>query len=201
VLAPQAASNVAGDSVWNFGQAKPTHSTYLQASLLALTTFQVENYTGGVIDGLHCEAVSAGRGCLYMTGGIIQGTRGAVGTLWPSGDSGKTGYIKRYSYNTCGLTTPPPYFPTTGRFSADRSFEMDPVGFDEHSWFRIPSLAAQDSLLKIPPKVPPPPATPPTSPPPKPPPAPAPPGPPPVAPPKPPPPPPPPAPPPAPVVT
>jgi hypothetical protein len=181
ILAPQAASNVPGDSVWSMGTAAPSYSTYLQASILALNTFAVENYNAGVIDGLHCETVSAGRGCLYLTGGIIQGTRGAVGTLWPSGDSGETGYIKRYAYNTCGLTDPPPYFPTTGRFSADRSYEMSPVNFDEHAWFVIPSLAAQDSLLQIPvPKPPAPPPTPPSSPPapPKPPPPPAPPGPP-----------------------
>ena len=44
-----------------------------------------------------------------------------------------TGYIERYQYNMCGLTLPPPYFPTTGRFSEDRTFEMDPVNFNEHS--------------------------------------------------------------------
>jgi Tfp pilus assembly protein PilX len=167
ILAPQSPSNAVGDSVWYFGSANPTYSTYLEASILALNTFQVENYTGGVIDGLPCETVSAGRGCLYLMGGVIQGTRGAVGTLWPGGDSGETGYIKRYTYNNCGLTTPPPYFPTTGRFAADRSYEMSPVNFDEHAWFVIPSLAAQDSLLKVPvPKPPAPPPTPPTSPPP-----------------------------------
>ena len=165
--APQAASATPGDSVWQFEIPSPTKSTYLQASILALNKFQVENYTGGVIDGLNCETVPAGRGCLYLTGGIIQGTRGPVGTMWGNGDSGETGYIKRYQFNECGLTLPPPYFPTTGRFSEDRSYEMSPVNFNEHAWFVIPSLAAQDSLLQQPvPPPPPPPVTPPTGPPP-----------------------------------
>ncbi len=150
VLAPQSPSATPGDSVWRFGPAIPTQSTYLQASVMALGSFGAENYGGGVVDGLSCEAVSAGRGCLYLVGGIIQGTRQPVGTLWPSGDSGQTGYIKRYQFNQCGLTLPPPYFPTTGRFSGDRSYEMSPVNFDEHVWYVIPDLAAQDSLLKIP---------------------------------------------------
>jgi hypothetical protein len=169
VLAPQSPSGAVGDSIWHFGSASPTYSTYLQASVLALTSFGAENSTGGVLDGERCEAYSAGRGCLYLTGGIIQGTRAAVGTLWPSGDSGKTGYIKRYAFNTCGLTLPPPYFPTTGRFSSDRSYETNPVNFNEHVWFVIPSAAAQAALLRLPvPKPAPPPPAPPATPPPAP---------------------------------
>ena len=167
VLAPQSPSNVVPDSVLHFGTPSPTDSTYLQASIeMALGSFGAENYAGGVIDGQYCETVSAGRGCLYLTGGIIQGTRQPVGTLWASGDSGETGYIKRYTFNECGLTLPPPYFPTTGRFSGDRSYEMSPVNFSQHPWYVIPSLAAQDSLLKIPvPKPPPAPPAPPATPP------------------------------------
>ena len=52
-----------------------------------------------------CEAKTWGRGCLYITGGIIQNTRGAVGT------SAGTGYVKRYSFDACAATEPPPYLP------------------------------------------------------------------------------------------
>ena len=38
-----------------------------------------------------------------------------------------TGYVKRYSYDRCAVTNPPPYFPTTGRFEDNRYYELDPV--------------------------------------------------------------------------
>jgi hypothetical protein len=84
---------------------------FLHAVVLALNTFTVENHDGGPTNRERCETTNWGRGCLYLTGGIIQRTRGAVGT------SGGTGNLKRYSYNTCAYTDPPPYFPTTGPFS------------------------------------------------------------------------------------
>ena len=62
-----------------------------------------------------------------MTGGIIQSRRGAVGQQsW----IGVTGYLKRYEYDACAATNPPPYFPTTGYFGRGRQYEIDPVGFD-----------------------------------------------------------------------
>jgi hypothetical protein len=45
------------------------------------------------------------------------------------------GYVKRYSYNACAATDPPPYFPTTGRFVRNRIYELDPKGFNVASWF------------------------------------------------------------------
>ena len=50
-----------------------------------------------------CEAKTWGRGYLYITGGIIQNTCGAVGT------GAGTGYVKRYSFDACAATEPPPY--------------------------------------------------------------------------------------------
>ena len=70
-----------------------------------------------------------GRGCLRLSGGLIQRSRGAVGL------ADGTGYMKRYSYNTCGLTDPPPYFPTTGYFSRNRFYEINPIGFDVAAWY------------------------------------------------------------------
>ena len=71
-----------------------------------------------------------GRGCLYVTGGIIQVTRGPVGT-----GSG-TGFSKSYSYDACAASYPPPYFPTTGRFTDNRYYEVNPVGFNVVSLFQ-----------------------------------------------------------------
>ncbi|HET7585143.1 MAG TPA: PilX N-terminal domain-containing pilus assembly protein [Gemmatimonadaceae bacterium] len=98
---------------------------FIHAVIMALnTSFRVENYTGGPSNGAKCGTTTWGRGCLYLTGGLIQEARGPVGLL-----SGQ-GFIKRYSYDRCVLTTPPPYFPTTGRFEDNRYYEIDPVRFD-----------------------------------------------------------------------
>ena len=45
------------------------------------------------------------------------------------GTTAGTGYVKAYSYDQCAFQTPPPYFPTTGRFFRNRYYEIDPVGF------------------------------------------------------------------------
>jgi hypothetical protein len=76
-----------------------------------------------------CQNALFGRGCLFLTGGIIQRTRGAVGT------SGGTGYLKRYTYDACAYTDPPPYFPTTGHFARTRYYEVNPVGFSASAFF------------------------------------------------------------------
>ena len=49
------------------------------------------------------------RGDLTVYGGIVQNTRGAVGTL--SGGVVATGFHKNYSYDSRFVTTPPPYYP------------------------------------------------------------------------------------------
>ena len=46
-----------------------------------------------------------------------------------------SGYIKRYAYDACAFQTPPPYFPTTGRFKRNRYYELDPVGFNITAFF------------------------------------------------------------------
>ena len=107
-----------------------TNYLSLQAVLMALhTSFRVEDYSTGPTSGNNCQGVASGRGCLYLTGGIIQDSRGPVGT------SIGTGYIKRYAYDRCAALRPPPYFPTTGRFNDNRWFAVNPIGFDAHALF------------------------------------------------------------------
>lgn len=108
-----------------------TKDVFLQGVLMALNTaFGVENYASGPTDANDCETINNGRGCLYETGGIIQQNRGAVGL------SNGSGFSKRYSYDRCALYNPPPYFPTTGRYTDNRYYEIDPVGFDVAALYR-----------------------------------------------------------------
>lgn len=101
-----------------------TKDVFLQGVLMALNTaFGVENYDQGPQNANDCEGLNNGRGCLYLTGGIIQQQRGAVGL------SSGEGFTKRYSYDRCALYNPPPYFPTTGRYTDNRYYEIDPNGF------------------------------------------------------------------------
>ncbi|MBI3791296.1 MAG: prepilin-type N-terminal cleavage/methylation domain-containing protein [Gemmatimonadetes bacterium] len=90
-------------------------------------SFKVEGVRGGGMQPTiaTCGGSNSGRGCLNLTGGILMDTRGIVAL------SGITGYVKRYAYDRCAATRPPPYFPTTGRFADNRFYEIDPVKFNQ----------------------------------------------------------------------
>lgn len=119
--APQDPLNVAGA----YRNMDDTKDVFLQGVMMALNTaFGVENYSSGPTNANDCDATNNGRGCLFLTGGIIQKQRGAVGV------SNGAGFAKRYSYDKCALYNPPPYFPTTGRYTDNRYYEIDPSGFD-----------------------------------------------------------------------
>jgi hypothetical protein len=115
----------------NYFTYDDTKDEFVHAVVLALDIFTVENYASGATTAERCETKVWGRGCLYLTGGIIQKTRGAVGTT-----SG-TGYLKRYSYDSCAFSSPPPYFPTTGHFARGRYYEVDPSGFNVANYFDL----------------------------------------------------------------
>lgn len=112
-----------GPQFWkNFDDTK---DVYLHGVMMAInTSFGAENYDQAPSNANGCEGNQSGRGCLYLTGGLIQESRGAVGLT-----SGQ-GYVKRYAYDRCAVSNPPPYFPTTGRFIDNRYYEIDPVRFD-----------------------------------------------------------------------
>lgn len=102
---------------------------FLQGVVLALGVFTVQNFDSPPSDANACGNVDWGRGCLFLSGGVIQETRGAVG------QSNGNGFLKRYSYDVCAAKKPPPYFPTTGRFTRSRYYEIDPVNFSVGSFF------------------------------------------------------------------
>ena len=77
----------------------------IHSSIMALgTSFEVENYSTGSF-----------KGDLNILGGIVQKTRGAVGTF--GGYYGTTGYSKKYEYDDRLLHTIPPSFPRESIFS------------------------------------------------------------------------------------
>ena len=106
----------------------------LHAVVLALESFGAYDYPDGSLDAEPCGTEVTGRGCLNLTGGIIQRKRGAVARDYGSGQH--SGYIKRYGYDTCGKTDPPPYFPTTGHFYRGQYYPVDPAGFDVATFFQ-----------------------------------------------------------------
>jgi hypothetical protein len=108
-----------------------TNGEFIHGIVLALNIFTAENYNAGSSSAQPCEGTPAGRGCIYLTGGIIQRQRGAVGLT-----SGR-GYVKRYSYDQCAANDPPPYFPTTGHFIRGRIFEVDPTGFNVANYYSL----------------------------------------------------------------
>ena len=113
----------------NYYSFDDTSDEFVHGFVLTLNEFRAEEHDEGHTTKERCEGTAWGRGCLYLTGGIIQRTRGPVGL------SSGTGYLKRYSYDACGASQPPPYFPTTGRFARGPYFEIDPVGFDIDDYF------------------------------------------------------------------
>jgi hypothetical protein len=107
-----------------------TKDLYVHGIMMGLnTSFKVQNHSAGPTDANDCGVTNWGRGCLYLTGGLIQDRRGAVGT------TGGTGFLKRYSYDRCAVQIPPPYFPTTGRFLDNRYSEIDPTRFNVSQLF------------------------------------------------------------------
>lgn len=108
-----------------------TPDLFVDGFVLALGGFKAENYNKGSRNAESCGAASSGRGCLFVTGGVIQTSRGAVGLT--SGE----GYVKRYSYDQCGANNPPPYFPTTGHFVRGHYYEVDPTGFNVNSYWSL----------------------------------------------------------------
>lgn len=95
---------------------------------LTLGIMQGESFAGdpAVTAPENCGGKS--RGCKSIIGGAIQ--QGIAATF-----TGNSGWAEQDTYDGCGVTNPPPYYPTTGRFTKNRYYEIDPVGFNVATWF------------------------------------------------------------------
>jgi hypothetical protein len=81
---------------------------------------------GASLAGERCPAnTTAKSGCVRISGGIIQDDIGAP-TF-----SGSSGWAEQHTYDKCGVASPPPYFPTTGRYLQNRVYEIDPVWLNQ----------------------------------------------------------------------
>jgi hypothetical protein len=110
-----------------------TGDEFLHMVILALDEFGAGDPGIGSKNDEYCEGNMGGRGCLFITGGIIQETRGIV-AYGPVGN--RYGYTKRYSWDACAIEGPPPYFPTTGHFSKGQYYDIDPTGFSVSDYYR-----------------------------------------------------------------
>lgn len=117
---------------WRFFDDTPGEDVHAVIMTLK-TSFRAQNYWAMPDRAIMCGTSWTGRGCLNLAGGIIMDRRGAVGTFT---GYGITGYVKRYSYDRCAAQSPPPYFPTTGKFVDNRYYEVDPSDFSPAEMFK-----------------------------------------------------------------
>ena len=67
ILGPE---NIGGSTWRNFDDTK---DLFIHGVMMAInTSFGVENYNSGPTDANDCEGSNVGRGCLYLTGGVIR---------------------------------------------------------------------------------------------------------------------------------
>lgn len=102
----------------------------LHAVMLARTTIGAENPNP---PGALPVSQWVNRGTVRMIGGQIQQFTGQTGAM-----SGNTlhGINEDLGFNRCALSFPPPYFPTTGRWSRSQLFEVNPLSFSPTTFFQ-----------------------------------------------------------------
>ena len=126
-------TNSSGDAwTWPRKEFDPSSSRpdmAIHASLLALKSVAAENASPP--SGLAANRF-VDRGTTRLIGGTIEARTGQTGTM--SGTN-LHGYHDDLSFNRCLLQYPPPYFPTTGRWSRSQYYEVNPQGFSPSTWF------------------------------------------------------------------
>lgn len=120
------------NNAWTVAFDDTPNETF-QAFFLTLGNFGGDNITGGSVTDVSTAVApencgSTTRGCKSIIGGTIQ--QGVSGTY-----SGTKGWAETDTWDACGVSAPPPYYPTTGRFTRNRYYELDPVGFNVAAWY------------------------------------------------------------------
>ena len=100
----------------------------VHASIMALKSVVAENSSS---PGFGQPFVT--RGTYRLIGGTIEQSSGQTGTMTWTGVL--HGYYDDVSFNQCALKYPPPYFPTTGRWTRTQFYEVNPQGFSPATWF------------------------------------------------------------------
>jgi len=101
----------------------------IHASLMSLVSVAAENTS--IPSGLPANRF-VNRGTTRLIGGSIEQRIGQTGTMSGTNLHGWNGDM---SFNRCLLQYPPPYFPTTGRWSRSQYYEVNPVNFSPSTWF------------------------------------------------------------------
>lgn len=87
--------------------------------------------TGAMSASATAEVCAGGPGgCVRITGGLGMGKLEYY-TYSAAGSANAYGYAEAHTYDPCGAVNPPPYFPTTGRFTESRYYELDPVWLNQ----------------------------------------------------------------------
>jgi hypothetical protein len=104
----------------------------VHGAVMTLNSVMSEGLGTGSDNSEVCAGNAVGRGCFNMVGAAIQGKNAA---RMQSSGGGATGWNPQWTYDRCDGFRPPPYFPTTGRYSKNRYYEIDPVNFSVAAWF------------------------------------------------------------------
>ena len=76
------------------------------------------------------RCAGAAAGCIRVNGGMGLGNVDWW-TYWPVGSGNSSGWAEAHTFDPCGVSNPPPYFPSTGRFVKSRYYELDPVWLNQ----------------------------------------------------------------------
>ncbi|MBK9068160.1 MAG: pilus assembly PilX N-terminal domain-containing protein [Gemmatimonadetes bacterium] len=108
------------NNVWKVsGDDTPSSENY-HAFIFALDDWGGENYTAA-------EPLLAGEASPAGSGGYVRVTGGLIQGFIRIATYSSSGWQEAHTYDPCGATAPPPYFPTTGRYIKNRYYELDPV--------------------------------------------------------------------------
>ncbi|MEO8635852.1 MAG: hypothetical protein ABI587_11300 [Gemmatimonadales bacterium] len=103
------------------GDLDSKSSENYHAFIFALKDWGGENWTPAEPLLAGEASPSASGGFVKVSGGLIQGFV-RIATY-----GGSAGWQESHTYDVCGASAPPPYFPTTGRYNKNRYYELDPV--------------------------------------------------------------------------